>query len=288
MIHRHSPSNTIANAPEVPSSTQMPYFDPRNTSSAYFPTSNNPPPAVVGQQLYTLDMNSAATAAATVVDVNNSLPPLSHLLPNKSTKVDTTDYFSPQSRHNPTIVPSQPQHYRKSVDYQRSMYPPPPPPVTDRRYIPTGGGGDDSSFYMLQQQNGPYAPPPIVPSSNGDMSSMYTIPPHPYRNHFNQQHYHLPSPPTSVIDGVLVANHHDYHHNNQHVVNGGITNNSQKVFSFVPLPGLNQKKRPRRKFHEVERLYQCNYQDCTKSYGTLNHLNAHVSMQRHVSYCICI
>ncbi|OAD07936.1 C2H2-type zinc finger transcription factor, partial [Mucor lusitanicus CBS 277.49] len=56
---------------------------------------------------------------------------------------------------------------------------------------------------------------------------------------------------------------------------------SQKVFSFVPLPGLNQKKRPRRKFHEVERLYQCNFQDCTKSYGTLNHLNAHVSMQRH-------
>ncbi|KAI9272378.1 hypothetical protein EDC94DRAFT_511857 [Helicostylum pulchrum] len=113
--------------------------------------------------------------------------------------------------------------------------------------------------------------------------SVYPIPPHPYNNsrsHLN--HYHLPSPPTSVIDGVLVANHDvHYHHNNQHVVNGGITNNSQKVFSFVPLPGLNQKKRPRRKFHEVERLYQCNYQDCSKSYGTLNHLNAHVSMQRH-------
>ncbi|KAI8084163.1 uncharacterized protein B0P05DRAFT_467108 [Gilbertella persicaria] len=60
-----------------------------------------------------------------------------------------------------------------------------------------------------------------------------------------------------------------------------MTHHSQKVFSFVPLPGLNQKKRPRRKFHEVERLYQCNFQDCTKAYGTLNHLNAHVSMQRH-------
>ncbi|KAI8373894.1 hypothetical protein BD560DRAFT_327632 [Blakeslea trispora] len=56
---------------------------------------------------------------------------------------------------------------------------------------------------------------------------------------------------------------------------------SQKVFSFVSLPGMNQKKRPRRKFHEVERLYQCNYPSCSKAYGTLNHLNAHVSMQRH-------
>ncbi|ORE23243.1 hypothetical protein BCV71DRAFT_147122, partial [Rhizopus microsporus] len=54
-----------------------------------------------------------------------------------------------------------------------------------------------------------------------------------------------------------------------------------KVFSFVPLPGVQQKKRPRRKYHEVERLYKCNYQNCTKAYGTLNHLNAHVSMQKH-------
>ncbi|KAI8370807.1 hypothetical protein EDC96DRAFT_439872 [Choanephora cucurbitarum] len=70
----------------------------------------------------------------------------------------------------------------------------------------------------------------------------------------------LPSPPTSV-DSMMHTN--------------------QKVFSFVSLPGMNQKKRPRRKFHEVERLYQCNYPECTKAYGTLNHLNAHVSMQRH-------
>ncbi|KAI8078697.1 uncharacterized protein BX664DRAFT_247613, partial [Halteromyces radiatus] len=56
---------------------------------------------------------------------------------------------------------------------------------------------------------------------------------------------------------------------------------SQKVFSFVSLPGVNQKKRPRRKYHEVERLYHCNYIGCSKSYGTLNHLNAHVQMQDH-------
>lgn len=41
------------------------------------------------------------------------------------------------------------------------------------------------------------------------------------------------------------------------------------------------KKRPRRRFEEIERLYTCNYPGCIKAYGTLNHLNAHVSMQKH-------
>ncbi|KAI8067071.1 hypothetical protein BC940DRAFT_239335 [Gongronella butleri] len=56
---------------------------------------------------------------------------------------------------------------------------------------------------------------------------------------------------------------------------------AQKVFSFVSLPGINQKKRPRRKYDEVERLYHCSFPDCSKSYGTLNHLNAHICMQNH-------
>ncbi|KAI8889274.1 hypothetical protein K501DRAFT_159978, partial [Backusella circina FSU 941] len=56
---------------------------------------------------------------------------------------------------------------------------------------------------------------------------------------------------------------------------------SDKVYSFVAIPGANQKKRPRRRYDEIERLYHCNWPGCTKSYGTLNHLNAHVSMQQH-------
>ncbi|CDS07096.1 hypothetical protein LRAMOSA09619 [Lichtheimia ramosa] len=54
---------------------------------------------------------------------------------------------------------------------------------------------------------------------------------------------------------------------------------NNKAYSFVP--GATQKKRPRRKYHEIERLYPCSYPGCTKSYGTLNHLNAHVAMQKH-------
>ncbi|GJJ73010.1 transcription factor CON7 [Entomortierella parvispora] len=57
--------------------------------------------------------------------------------------------------------------------------------------------------------------------------------------------------------------------------------NGSKVYSFVPLSGVNSKKRPRRRFDEIERLYVCNWGDCEKSYGTLNHLNAHVNMQKH-------
>ena len=61
------------------------------------------------------------------------------------------------------------------------------------------------------------------------------------------------------------------------------SSSSDKIYSFVAIPGTNQKKRPRRRYDEIERLYHCNFPGCTKSYGTLNHLNAHVSMQQHVS-----
>ncbi|ODO06053.1 hypothetical protein L198_01282 [Cryptococcus wingfieldii CBS 7118] len=41
------------------------------------------------------------------------------------------------------------------------------------------------------------------------------------------------------------------------------------------------RKRPRRRYEEIERLYHCGWNGCEKSYGTLNHLNAHVMMQKH-------
>ncbi|EIM86892.1 uncharacterized protein STEHIDRAFT_34574, partial [Stereum hirsutum FP-91666 SS1] len=56
---------------------------------------------------------------------------------------------------------------------------------------------------------------------------------------------------------------------------------SSKTYSFVSLPGNAVKKRPRRRYDEIERLYHCSWPNCTKSYGTLNHLNAHIVMQRH-------
>ncbi|KAH9016584.1 hypothetical protein EDB85DRAFT_1823314, partial [Lactarius pseudohatsudake] len=52
--------------------------------------------------------------------------------------------------------------------------------------------------------------------------------------------------------------------------------------SFVSLPGnAVRKRRPRRCYHEIERLYHCSWTGCSKSYGALNHLNAHIVMQCH-------
>lgn len=54
-----------------------------------------------------------------------------------------------------------------------------------------------------------------------------------------------------------------------------------RIYSFVPIPGEQQHKRPRRRYNEIERMYKCGWNGCEKSYGTLNHLNAHVTMQSH-------
>ena len=54
-----------------------------------------------------------------------------------------------------------------------------------------------------------------------------------------------------------------------------------KQFAFIALQGNTVRKRPRRRYDEIERLYACSWHGCSKSYGTLNHLNAHVTMQKH-------
>ncbi|KAL7421105.1 hypothetical protein Q5752_003989 [Cryptotrichosporon argae] len=51
--------------------------------------------------------------------------------------------------------------------------------------------------------------------------------------------------------------------------------------TFMTVTGPQHKKRPRRRYDEIERLYLCGFNGCEKSYGTLNHLNAHVAMQKH-------
>ncbi|KAK8844008.1 hypothetical protein IAR55_006801 [Kwoniella newhampshirensis] len=62
---------------------------------------------------------------------------------------------------------------------------------------------------------------------------------------------------------------------------GSSSEMSQYELTFVQLGGPAPKKRPRRRFDEIERLYDCGWNGCEKSYGTLNHLNAHVAMQKH-------
>ncbi|KAH9070980.1 hypothetical protein EDB83DRAFT_2182668, partial [Lactarius deliciosus] len=54
-----------------------------------------------------------------------------------------------------------------------------------------------------------------------------------------------------------------------------------KRYLLAALPGDAVKKRPRGRYDEIERIYNCSWTGCTKSYGTLNHLNAHIVMERH-------
>ncbi|SGZ21599.1 BQ5605_C021g09387 [Microbotryum silenes-dioicae] len=60
----------------------------------------------------------------------------------------------------------------------------------------------------------------------------------------------------------------------------GQSGSSSKAYNFVTAAGQTT-KRPRRRFDEIERLYGCDYPGCQKSYGTLNHLNSHKTMQKH-------
>lgn len=69
----------------------------------------------------------------------------------------------------------------------------------------------------------------------------------------------------------------------QHGLPGPYSSPATTVYSFVPIPGAQQHKRPRRRYEEIERMYKCGWNGCEKAYGTLNHLNAHVTMQSHGS-----
>ncbi|KAG8907331.1 hypothetical protein FRB99_004578 [Tulasnella sp. 403] len=93
-----------------------------------------------------------------------------------------------------------------------------------------------------------------------------------------------PSPPQSPQPGSSgsITLQPLYHPHHQYPISPpGADQHTSRTYSFVSLPGNAMRKRPRRRYDEIERLYRCNWDGCTKSYGTLNHLNAHVSMQRH-------
>jgi hypothetical protein len=50
---------------------------------------------------------------------------------------------------------------------------------------------------------------------------------------------------------------------------------------MTPEASEGEPRRKRRKYEEIERRYPCGWQGCLKAYGTLNHLNDHVSLQGH-------
>ncbi|KAI7940368.1 hypothetical protein MJO28_014020 [Puccinia striiformis f. sp. tritici] len=94
-----------------------------------------------------------------------------------------------------------------------------------------------------------------------------------------QAHHYGPRPPmfsTTHSSQIYATGSGQYSHGPGSLESHG----QERLYNFNILPGA-PRKRARRRFDEVERLYDCNYPGCTKAYGTLNHLNAHIAMQKH-------
>ncbi|KAK4167629.1 hypothetical protein QBC43DRAFT_341979 [Cladorrhinum sp. PSN259] len=114
----------------------------------------------------------------------------------------------------------------------------------------------------------PYAPPQ-------DMS-------HPYQQHPASAGMYQQARPDwagyGQSGGPIPTGHHVF---SQTPASAAAQSRPNQVYSFVPIPGAQQHKRPRRRYEEIERMYKCGWNGCEKAYGTLNHLNAHVTMQAH-------
>ncbi|XHG02431.1 hypothetical protein AWENTII_005782 [Aspergillus wentii] len=115
--------------------------------------------------------------------------------------------------------------------------------------------------------NSPTYPPPYSPyQPQGHDMTQYQGHPHP--------------PPPQMYAHPRPDWGHQYGQH-QHGLPGPYSTPATTVYSFVPIPGAQQHKRPRRRYEEIERMYKCGWNGCEKAYGTLNHLNAHVTMQSH-------
>ncbi|OAA78841.1 Zinc finger, C2H2-type/integrase, DNA-binding protein [Akanthomyces lecanii RCEF 1005] len=116
-------------------------------------------------------------------------------------------------------------------------------------------------------QHSPYAPNPDMAHSYSHPNSNMYAQPRPEWGGYATQHGAAPLTPGHPVYGQSPASAPQQRPN--------------QVYSFVPIPGAQQHKRPRRRYEEIERMYKCGWNGCEKAYGTLNHLNAHVTMQSH-------
>ncbi|KAJ5571117.1 hypothetical protein N7535_004777 [Penicillium sp. DV-2018c] len=125
------------------------------------------------------------------------------------------------------------------------------------------------------------APVPIDPSLPAN-SPTYPPPYSPYQpqGHEMAQYQGHPPPPQHMYARPDWPHSYGQQH---HGMPGPYASPATTVYSFVPIPGAQQHKRPRRRYEEIERMYKCGWNGCEKAYGTLNHLNAHVTMQSHGS-----
>jgi hypothetical protein len=183
---------------------------------------------------------------------------------NFSSATPTSEYgVHPTSARSSTF----PEHIQRQQYYPSSNH--------------SGSSGDPSiaaSSPTYPPHGGQYSPyPPQQEMSHGypqhPGGPMYAQPRPDWAGYGQQPHHGMPAPyqttgvstPTSAAPAGARPGQHPL----------------SQVYSFVPIPGAQQHKRPRRRYEEIERMYKCGWNGCEKAYGTLNHLNAHVTMQSH-------
>ncbi|KAK8192505.1 hypothetical protein M8818_007675 [Zalaria obscura] len=201
---------------------------------------------------------------------------------------DSARGYHPQAAHSghaamaQTTSPSLNQHNRAAPARTNSSDPGVP--------IDPSIAAASSPTYPQQHQYSPYPPQHEMQQYAGQPGQPMYAPRPEWAGHYGQPiHAYAPVSAAPGAPGMMAQvarppavgapNGHAYYAftNVQH--QGG--HPLSTVYSFVPIPGAQQHKRPRRRYEEIERMYKCGWNGCEKAYGTLNHLNAHVTMQSH-------
>lgn len=152
-------------------------------------------------------------------------------------------------------------------------------------------GSYSNASAMIDHRNNSYSSVSLDSTRHDSLTESSRNPslPELYHQHLNRRTSMASSRNPSLPDIYFNQNHHHLHQQQRRPSTGhsttladaaahqmGLLNHNEE-----PSSGPAHKKRPRRKFDQIERLYLCGFEGCNKAYGTLNHLNAHVSMQKH-------
>lgn len=127
-------------------------------------------------------------------------------------------------------------------------------------------GANHSTASPPQGQLYPYSQPPHSGSSNTPPTA-----PHDYSaaSGRTQGYSAGPRPPTS--QGSRPTGHR-----------GPRVDEPDLVFLPASTESdVEPRRRKRRRWDEIDRKYACNFEGCTRAYGSLSHLNDHVSLQNH-------
>ncbi|KAH3674554.1 hypothetical protein WICPIJ_009512 [Wickerhamomyces pijperi] len=122
---------------------------------------------------------------------------------------------------------------------------------------------------------------PLLATAQQHQQTMYNNSPVNHKQQFHIQH---PSYTNSPYQPQPQQQHNHHRHQLQVYQPHQPTPTEPAYPKFnrvLPVSQISKPKRQRRKAHEMLRLYACTYPQCSSSYGTLNHLNAHIQIKKH-------